>query len=194
MQGEENMKKCFVLLVASFVLGFALSAFAINPLMISKGQVVSVPATWLDITSTGQISSSRLVIRNIDPFNNPIVVYGILFVDTLGHITKNLLDGRDCAGNPTGGATSVNLGSFQSTSFVTSETTVCVSRFPQSDVGRPSWLVYWDSVKGNKIVAPSIGATIDILTPTFIYGHEGTPFYIIDSSNSVSGTVVSDHQ
>lgn len=187
------MKKCLVLLVAFFVLIFTHSALASNPIMISKGQTVSVPATWQDITSTGQLSSSRLVIRNIDQHNNSINVFAILFVDTNGQIIKNLLDGKDCDGNPTGGATRFSLGSNQSTSFVTSETTVCVPRFPQSDVGRPSWLVLWQAANSKTMVAPSIGATINIFTPTFIYGHEGPPFYIIETNDSVPGTVVIEY-
>jgi hypothetical protein len=183
------MKKCFILVAASFVLIFALSAFALpNPTITSQGQVVYVGATWQDISSTGQISTSRLVIRNIDQ-NNSIIVNSVVFLDPDGDVVKNLLDGFDCNGNPTGGPTSVTLNPLQTTSFVTRDTTVCVSRYPQ-DGGRPAWLVEWNSINKKEVVAPTIGTSLDILTPTSIYGHSGFPTFIIDAETRAGGIVL----
>jgi hypothetical protein len=182
------MKKCFTLMVASAALVFALSAFASNGASLSHGQVVYVGATWQDISSTGQFSTSRLVIRNIDQ-SNSIIVQSVIFLDPDGQFVKNLLDGLDCNGSPTGGPTSVTLNPLQTTSFVTRDTTVCVPRYPL-DGGRPAWLVEWKSINKKGVVPPNIGASNDILTPTSIYGHSGFPTLIIDAESRGQGTVL----
>jgi hypothetical protein len=183
---ERTMKKCFILVAVSFVLVFAHSAFALNPLVTSRGETVYVPASWHEITSTGQLTTSRLVIRNIDPSGAIIQIYSVAFIGVDGIAIKNLMDGHDCDGNPT--ALTINLGPFQSTSFTI--TTGCIPRYPQSEVRRPGWLVDWVAVNKKDTIEPSIGALIDILTPTYIYGHTGTPFFVIDAESSVAGTVI----
>lgn len=186
------MKKFSVLVAVSFVLVFAHSVFATDPVMMSKGQTVYVPATWQEITSNNQRTSSRLVIRSIDP-QNSITVENVLFFESgTGQFTKNLLDGKDCNGDPNGGLTNVVLGGGSSISFVTSEETVCVERAPQSELGRPFWLVEWRSTSGRSVIAPMIGGSIDILTHTSVFGHTGTPYYIVQSNSPVEGVVIKE--
>jgi hypothetical protein len=183
------MKKLIPVAVVSLVFILTMPAFGFDLPKQSFGQVVYVPASWQNISTTGQTSSSRLYIRNIDRRKN-IVVKSVKFLDPDGNVVKDLLDGRDCAGVFTG-PTSVSLNPLHTTSFITRITTVCVPQFPL-DGGRPAWLVEWEAADRSYAVAPLISATADVLTPTSIYGFTGPPFVIIDAESSAGGTVLSE--
>lgn len=181
------MKRLLVLVLTLSAIAFPLSATASDLPTQSRGQVVYVPATWQNIHTTGQTSASRLVVRNLDQANL-ILVKSVVFLDPDGQFVKNLLDGLNCAGDPSGGPTSITLNPMQTTSFVTRLSTVCVPQFPL-DGGRPAWLVDWEAADGKGATPPRITATEDILTPTAIYGHGGVGV-IIDSDSVVPGTVL----
>ena len=184
------MRKWMILSLTSFAMVFSLPAFGFDLLNFSQGQVVYVPSSFQNVSTTGQTSASRLYIRNIDQKKN-IVVKSVKFLNPDGQVVKNLLDGFDCVGNP-GGPTSVLLSSLQTTTFVTRTSTVCVAQYPL-DGGRPAWLVEWESTYGQWVVAPLISASADILTPTYVYGFAGPfPSVIIDAESTFSGTVLSE--
>src|SRR4030067_1426360 len=95
---EGVMKKFMVLALVSLVLIFSHSAFALE----SMGQTVYVGSSWNDITTTGQNTTSRLVIRNLDQRRN-IVIKSVTFLDPDGVPVKNLIEGFACTtGQPPG--------------------------------------------------------------------------------------------
>jgi hypothetical protein len=177
--------------IVVFVSLLAVPASGFNLPEYSLGQVVYVPASFQNVSTTGQTSSSRLYIRNIDRKKN-IVVKAVKFLNPDGQVVKNLLDGLDCFGNPIG-PTTVPLSPLQTTTFITRTSTVCVPQYPL-DGGRPAWIVEWESVDGSWTVAPHVSASTDILTPTTVYGLPpgSFPSVVIDAESMASGTVLSE--
>lgn len=192
-------KRTLIVIVASLTMISTLPASGFELPKYSLGQIVYLPASYINISTTGQTTASRLVIRNIDQ-KKDIVIRSVKFLDPNGNLVKNLLDGYDCSNAPAG-PTSVTLHPLQTTSFVTRSNTVCVLQYPldawwsggppDTLGGRPAWLVEWETTSGTWAVAPLVSATQDILTPKSTY-IQGTAGAVIDAESVFSGTVLSE--
>ena len=139
------MKKAvFFVSIALCLILLSTTAFAWGEIKRSKGQTVYVPATSTEVA--GQLTYTRVIIRNIDP-NNSITVNSVSFYDPNGGFVQEFL------------AEPVTVGPWKSISdFI-----IFGDPIYPSDAGRPFFVVEWQA--DNWVIPSSIVASQGVLVP-----------------------------